>query len=98
MLSLSQIQHDKFYIDCEDNTTLRECVKLLPYGKNWVQISVLSDGGIGNGNKVIAVENNSTYYTINEPHAIEPIIYHYSDITEFAHLHSNWYDTVHIMD
>lgn len=98
MQSLTQIQHDKFYIDCGDNATLRECVKLLPYGKNWVQISVRSDDSIGNGNKVIAVENNSTYYTINEPHAIEPIIYNYSDITEFAHLHSNWYDTVHIMD
>lgn len=98
MLSLNQIKHDKFYIDCEDNTTLRECVRLLPYNKNWVQISVLLEGGIGFGNKVIAIENNNTYYTINEPHAIEPIIYHYSNITEFAHLHSNWYDTVHIMD
>ena len=99
MLSLNQIKHDKFYIDCGDNATLRECVKLLPYGKNWVQISALLDGGgIGFQNKVIAIENNSTYYTINEPHAIEPTIYHYSQISEFAHLHSNWYGNVHIMD
>lgn len=98
MLSLNQIKHDKFYIDCQDNATLRECVKLLPYGKNLVQLSVLSDGGIGFENKVIAIENNSTYYTINEPHAIEPIIYHYSQISELAHLHANWYDNVHIMD
>jgi len=62
MQSLSQIQHDKFYIDCQDNATLRECVKLLPYGKNWVQLSVLSDGGIGFQNKVIAIENNSRTY------------------------------------
>ena len=89
MLSLTQIQHDKFYIDCGDNATLRECVKLLPYGKNWVQIAVLSDGGIGFQNKVIAIENNSTYYTINEPHAIEPTIYHYSQISEFTHLPIN---------
>jgi len=86
MLSLQQIQHDKFYIDCQDNATLRECVKLLPYGKNWVQLSARSDDGIGNGNKVIAVENNKEYYTINEPYATAPIIYHYSQISEFAHL------------
>lgn len=98
MRSLQDIKHDKFYIDCGDNATLRECVKLLPYSKNWVQIGVLSDGGIGNGNKVIAVENNREYYTINEHQSDNPIIYHYSQISEFAQLHSNWYDNVHIMD
>lgn len=99
MLSLQQIQHDKFYIDCGDNQTLRECVKLLPYGKNWVQLSVKQDGGIHPDNVTIVVEDNSTYFTISlyDNERISPT-YKHSDISEFAHLHSNWYDTVHIMD
>ncbi len=99
MLSLTQIKHDKFYIDCQDNATLRECVKLLPYSKNWVQLSVKQDGGIHPDNVTIVVEDNSTYFTISNLNVarIAPT-YHYSQISEFTHLYANWYDTVHIMD
>lgn len=99
MLSLNQIKHDKFYIDCQDNTTLRECVKLLPYNVNWVQLSVKQDGGIHPENVTIVVEDNSTYFTISNLNVprIAPT-YNYSDISELAHLHANWYDNVHIMD
>lgn len=98
MLSLTQIQHDKYYIDCGNNATLRECVKLLPYSKNWVQLSSVCEDGIHSNNVIIAIENNKEYYTIESPFIDNPIIYHYTQISEFAHLHSNWYDTVHIMD
>ena len=100
MLSLNQIKHDKFYIDCQDNATLRECVKLLPYNVNWVQLSSVREyEGIHPENVTIVVEDNSTYFTISNLNVprIAPT-YHYSDISEFAHLHSKWYDTVHIMD
>ena len=98
MLSLNQIKHNKFYIDCQDNATLRECVKLLPYGKNWVQLGVIYKGGINPENILIAVEDNSTYFTISSTSYVGDRIYHYSQISEFTALHSNWYDTVHIMD
>ena len=99
MQSLTQIKHDKFYIDCGDNATLRECVKLLPYGKNWVQMGWIDDEGIHQNNVTIVVEDNSTYFTISNLNVarIAPT-YHYSQISEFTALHSNWYDNVHIMD
>lgn len=95
MQSLTQIQHDKFYIDCGDNATLRECVKLLPYNKNWVQFASPMPSGICDTNSTIAIETNNSYYTIDKPHAEKPIIYQYNDIAEFVHL---WHKNVHIMD
>lgn len=89
MLSLQQIQHDKFYIDCGDNATLRECVKLLPYGKNWVQLGWVDEGGIHPNNVLIAVEDNSTYFTISSTTYVGERIYPYSKISEFAHLQIN---------
>lgn len=99
MLSLQQIQHDKFYIDCGDNTTLRECVKLLPYNAHWTQMLSLYDKGIAPSNTVISVVENREFFTVSKELVLDKIPkYKHTDISEFAHLHSNWYDTVHIMD
>lgn len=92
MLSLQDIKHDKFYIDCQDNATLRECVKLLPYLEDKLQ-----ETGISINNKIIAVVGNETYFTISAILGNHKQ-YKSCDISEFAHLHSNWYDTVHVMD
>lgn len=93
MLSLKDIKHDKFYIDCVDNETLTECVKLLPYNRSWVQLEKPHPT-----NMIIAIENNKTYYTIVGVAYETAIVYQFKDIYEFSHLHQNWYDTVHVMD
>jgi len=93
MLSLKDIKHEKFYIDCVDNATLIECIKLLPYKKNWVQLEPPLQT-----NKIIVVEDNISYYTINGVAYETAIVYNIKDISEFTYLHQNWYDTVHVMD
>lgn len=87
MLSLQQIQHDKFYIDCGDNATLRECVKLLPYNPHWTQMLSLFDKGIASNNTIIAILYNKEYFTvIADVIDANAVIYQYSQISEFAHL------------
>jgi hypothetical protein len=98
MLSLKDIKHEKFYIDCVDNATLRKCVKLLPYDKNWVQTSGRYNDGINPANTIIAVEDNKEYFTISSTTYVGDRIYKYSDISDFTLTNSNWYDTVHVMD
>lgn len=100
MLSLKQIQHDKFYIDCQDNATLRECVKLLPYDKDEILFIRQRDPEYIDPKKyTIAICKNKTYFTVYGKGLQKSLpIYKHTDISELAHLHSNWYDNVHIMD
>lgn len=86
MLSLQNIKSDYFYIDCGDNATLRECVKLLPFKEDYInKIS----GSVEDDNKVIVVCDNETYLTVFEPKYVDTNIHHYSEISEFAHIPIN---------
>jgi hypothetical protein len=58
--------------------------------------------GVYYGDKIIAV-SGTCYYTLSSVTG-KSKMYHYSEIDELNHLtpksltHSNWYDTVHVMD
>lgn len=83
MLSLQKIKSDYFYIDCGDNATLRECVKLLPFKEDYINIT---SGSVEDDNKVIVICDNETYLTVIDRKYIDMDCYHYSQISEFAHL------------
>lgn len=86
MLSLNKIKSDYFYIDCGDNSILRECVKLLPFKEDHINTD---SGGIEAEDKVIVVCDNETYLTVFERKYIDMDCYHYSQISEFAHIPIN---------
>ena len=83
MLSLKDIKSDYFYIDCVDNATLRECVKLLPFKEDYInEIS----GGVDDYDKAIVICDSETYLTAYEPNYTNSKIYKYTDIDELKHL------------
>jgi hypothetical protein len=85
-MQLKDIKSDYFYIDCVDNATLRECVKLLPFKEDMINST---SGGVEDDNKVIVVCDKETYLTVFEAKYVDTKIYPYTEISELKHLSKN---------